>query len=211
MAGRPTPPARGRGGEGEDDGAPAPSGLRTPLVAGYADERERGGAADARRYAPASGAAFDAEAAAWPGLDDEGEGDDLLLGPDGGTGPGAALRVSALFFGCMGFAQRARARSTSSPPSPPSHSHHAPPQHPHRPTQRALGGGRSGRHQPPSTAGRSPGGTARLGGVGGREPAAVNHRFTPAERARLAAVEGIEYLPPDSAVYRRWLAVQPHG
>ena len=70
-----------------------------------------------------------------------------------------------------------------------------------------MGGGRTGRRPAPAPPTRSPGGTAR----GAREPAAVNHRFTPAERARLAGVEGIEYLPPDSAVYRRWLAVQPHG
>jgi len=70
------------------------------------------------------------------------------------------------------------------------------------------GGGATARaRHPPSTASHGRPHTASTA----REPAAVNHRFTPAERARLAGVEGIEYLPPDSAVYRRWLAGQPHG
>ena len=67
------------------------------------------------------------------------------------------------------------------------------------------GGGATARaRHPPSTASHGRPHTASTA----REPAAVNHRFTPAERARLAGVEGIEYLPPDSAVYRRWLAGQ---
>lgn len=38
----------------------------------------------------------------------------------------------------------------------------------------------------------------------------VNHYYTREERARLADVESIDYLPPNSEVYRRWLAGQPH-
>jgi len=135
MAGRPTPPARDRGEVGGDDG-PAPSGLRTPLVSGDADERDQRGAADARahHYASASGAAFDAEAAAWPGLDDD-EEDDLLLGVGGGSGPGAALRVS-FAWGRGGVFSQLRARALFFPTSPlfhtdprsihPTHTHSAP-------------------------------------------------------------------------------------
>ena len=38
----------------------------------------------------------------------------------------------------------------------------------------------------------------------------VNHAYSREERARLKEVESIDYLPPNSAVYRRWLAGQPH-
>ena len=38
----------------------------------------------------------------------------------------------------------------------------------------------------------------------------VNHHYTREERLRLADVDGIDYLPPNSAVFRRWLAKQPH-
>lgn len=38
----------------------------------------------------------------------------------------------------------------------------------------------------------------------------VNHHYTRGERDRLANVESIDYLPPNSEVYRRWLAGQPH-
>ena len=38
----------------------------------------------------------------------------------------------------------------------------------------------------------------------------VNHHYTREERERLANVESIDYLPPNSEVYRRWLATQPH-
>lgn len=41
--------------------------------------------------------------------------------------------------------------------------------------------------------------------------ATANHHYTKAERDRLSNVESIDYLPPNSAVYRRWLANQPHG
>ncbi|CAL8466168.1 g5704 [Coccomyxa elongata] len=42
------------------------------------------------------------------------------------------------------------------------------------------------------------------------EGAGVNHYYTREERARLADVESIDYLPPNSEVYRRWLTGQPH-
>ncbi|PNW78323.1 hypothetical protein CHLRE_09g402051v5 [Chlamydomonas reinhardtii] len=42
------------------------------------------------------------------------------------------------------------------------------------------------------------------------ESARVNHSFTPTERAKLANVESIDYLAPNSATYRKWLARQPH-
>ena len=38
----------------------------------------------------------------------------------------------------------------------------------------------------------------------------VNHHYTREERLRLADIDGIDYLPPNSAVFRRWLAKQPH-
>ena len=38
----------------------------------------------------------------------------------------------------------------------------------------------------------------------------MNHHYTREERERLANVESIDYLPPNSEVYRRWLAGQPH-
>ena len=38
----------------------------------------------------------------------------------------------------------------------------------------------------------------------------MNHAYSREERARLKEVESIDYLPPNSAVYRRWLAGQPH-
>ena len=38
----------------------------------------------------------------------------------------------------------------------------------------------------------------------------MNHHYTREERLRLADVDGIDYLPPNSAVFRRWLAKQPH-
>ena len=38
-----------------------------------------------------------------------------------------------------------------------------------------------------------------------------NHHYTREERQRLNDVESIDYLPPNSAVYRRWLAQQPWG
>ena len=40
--------------------------------------------------------------------------------------------------------------------------------------------------------------------------AGENHKFTAEERQRLCMVESIDYLPPDSVVYRKWLARQPH-
>ncbi|KAK9804251.1 hypothetical protein WJX72_003440 [[Myrmecia] bisecta] len=43
------------------------------------------------------------------------------------------------------------------------------------------------------------------------EGAGVNHHYTREERERLNDVESIDYLPPNSAVYRKWLAGQPHG
>ena len=43
------------------------------------------------------------------------------------------------------------------------------------------------------------------------QQATANHHYTKAERDRLSNVESIDYLPPNSAVYRRWLANQPHG
>ncbi|KXZ47515.1 hypothetical protein GPECTOR_35g953 [Gonium pectorale] len=42
------------------------------------------------------------------------------------------------------------------------------------------------------------------------ESARVNHHFTPQERAKLSNVESIDYLAPNSATYRKWLARQPH-
>ncbi|EFJ51659.1 hypothetical protein VOLCADRAFT_56749, partial [Volvox carteri f. nagariensis] len=44
------------------------------------------------------------------------------------------------------------------------------------------------------------------------ESARVNHNFTPEERAKLSHVESIDYLAPNSATYRKWLARQatPH-
>lgn len=52
--------------------------------------------------------------------------------------------------------------------------------------------------------------------LGGRndhvmEEAGVNHHFTPAERERLQNIESIDYFPPNSSVYRKWLNAQPHG
>ena len=38
----------------------------------------------------------------------------------------------------------------------------------------------------------------------------MNHHYTREERLRLADIDGIDYLPPNSAVFRRWLAKQPH-
>jgi len=43
------------------------------------------------------------------------------------------------------------------------------------------------------------------------EKASVNHQYSRVERERLSLVESIDYLPPNSAVYRKWLAKQPHG
>ena len=43
------------------------------------------------------------------------------------------------------------------------------------------------------------------------DDASVNHQYTRAERERLSNVESIDYLPPNSAVFRKWLASQPHG
>lgn len=43
------------------------------------------------------------------------------------------------------------------------------------------------------------------------EEAAVNHQFSRAERERLSNVESIDYLPPNSSVFRKWLSAQPHG
>lgn len=43
------------------------------------------------------------------------------------------------------------------------------------------------------------------------QTATMNHHYTKAERERLSNVESIDYLPPNSAVYRKWLASQPHG
>ncbi|GIL61585.1 hypothetical protein Vafri_16055 [Volvox africanus] len=42
------------------------------------------------------------------------------------------------------------------------------------------------------------------------ESARVNHNFTPEERVKLANVESIDYLAPNSATYRKWLARQPY-
>lgn len=43
------------------------------------------------------------------------------------------------------------------------------------------------------------------------EASSSNHHFTQAERRRLQQFESIDYLPPNSQVYRAWLAKQPHG
>ncbi|KAI7836469.1 hypothetical protein COHA_009686 [Chlorella ohadii] len=43
------------------------------------------------------------------------------------------------------------------------------------------------------------------------EAAAVNHRYTQEERARLKQFQSIDYLAPSSRVYRHWLAAQPWG
>ena len=43
------------------------------------------------------------------------------------------------------------------------------------------------------------------------EEASVNHQYTRAERERLSNVESIDYLPPNSEVFRKWLSSQPHG
>ena len=43
------------------------------------------------------------------------------------------------------------------------------------------------------------------------ESARHNHYYTREERQRLNDVESIDYLPPNSAVYRRWVAQQPWG
>jgi chloride channel 7 len=43
------------------------------------------------------------------------------------------------------------------------------------------------------------------------EATSSNHHFTQAERRRLQQFESIDYLPPNSQVYRAWLAKQPHG
>ncbi|MEW5318605.1 MAG: hypothetical protein WDW38_009815 [Sanguina aurantia] len=42
------------------------------------------------------------------------------------------------------------------------------------------------------------------------ESARVNHQFTAEEREKLCNVESIDYLAPNSAMYRKWLARQPH-
>eukprot|EP00798_Chlamydomonas_sp_ICE-L_P007251 gene7251-362_t len=38
----------------------------------------------------------------------------------------------------------------------------------------------------------------------------MNHHFTPEERVKMANVESIDYLAPNSAMYRKWLFRQPH-
>ncbi len=43
------------------------------------------------------------------------------------------------------------------------------------------------------------------------ESARHNHYYTREERQRLNDIESIDYLPPNSAVYRRWVAQQPWG
>lgn len=43
------------------------------------------------------------------------------------------------------------------------------------------------------------------------ESARVNHAFTAEEKRKLNAYESIEYFAPNSSVYRKWLARQPHG
>ena len=82
------------------------------------------------------------------------------------------------------------------------------------------GGGGAG---PPAPGGGAPSTSrvARLARRAGRavrralgrdgESASANHRFSPQERRRLAQFESIDYLPPNSQVYRAWLARQPHG
>uniref|UniRef100_A0A7R9VET4 Chloride channel protein n=1 Tax=Chlamydomonas euryale TaxID=1486919 RepID=A0A7R9VET4_9CHLO len=42
------------------------------------------------------------------------------------------------------------------------------------------------------------------------ESARMNHQFTTEERIKLNNVESIDYLPPNSASYRKWLYRQPH-
>lgn len=37
----------------------------------------------------------------------------------------------------------------------------------------------------------------------------VNHRYTEAEKAILNSYQALDYLPPDSVAYRRWLREQP--
>ena len=37
-----------------------------------------------------------------------------------------------------------------------------------------------------------------------------NHHYTREERVKLSKVEGIDYLPQNSVVYRQWLRSQPH-
>lgn len=49
-----------------------------------------------------------------------------------------------------------------------------------------------------------------LCGVGDSDTTGCNHQFSPEERDRLNAVESIDILPPNSHIYRSWLAAQPH-
>ena len=44
----------------------------------------------------------------------------------------------------------------------------------------------------------------------GLENCGVNHQYTREERDKLSNCESIDYLPPNSSVYRTWLARQPH-
>ena len=44
----------------------------------------------------------------------------------------------------------------------------------------------------------------------GLESCGVNHQYTREERDKLSNCESIDYLPPNSSVYRSWLARQPH-
>ncbi|KAK9853352.1 hypothetical protein WJX84_009701 [Apatococcus fuscideae] len=44
----------------------------------------------------------------------------------------------------------------------------------------------------------------------GLENCGTNHQYTREERDKLNLCESIDYLPPNSAVYRTWLARQPH-
>ncbi|KAK9806419.1 hypothetical protein WJX73_004486 [Symbiochloris irregularis] len=49
-----------------------------------------------------------------------------------------------------------------------------------------------------------------IGGGYDVESAAAHHHYTREERQRLNNHESIDYLPPNSAVFRSWLARQPH-
>ena len=44
----------------------------------------------------------------------------------------------------------------------------------------------------------------------GLESCGTNHFYTREEREKLSHCESIDYLPPNSSVYRTWLARQPH-
>lgn len=43
------------------------------------------------------------------------------------------------------------------------------------------------------------------------QSASQNHRFSSLERKKLCEYESLDYLPPNSSVYKAWLRSQPHG